>query len=197
VRNKFYASTPINAVRKVANEEIPLTVSEGSVISVGKNDVRVQVKGSGNSQPAYIGKGLTIEASDRVLLVKSPRTSQWIVIGAYVNPQSSGNTSAGASTNALAPSGLTIIPLVGGFLARCTVGVDTPAVLSSSKWLTIPLKLARSICWLQAVSCLTLTAADQTGAGQVELTPSGIRAAGPIGRRLYQTSAAEAQPPAT
>jgi len=127
MRKTFYNKTDVDATRKLVDDALEVLVKEGTVISVATSEVRVKLEGN-KYQSAYAAKGLTLQQNDRVVLIRSPRTARWIVIGSYANPQAAGNTSS-TSTNALAPSNLTIIPVLGGFLARCTVGVDTPVTL--------------------------------------------------------------------
>lgn len=128
MKKTFYNRTDIDASRKLIDDATETNIKEGTVISVSSSEVRVQIEGN-RFQSAYAPKGITVEQGDRVMLIRSPRNSRWVVMAAYVNPQAAGNvTGSTPATMALAPSSLTIVPLVNGFLARCVVGVDTPIV---------------------------------------------------------------------
>jgi hypothetical protein len=128
MKTPFYRDNNVHAVKRLIDEQTQIVIEEGTVVGISKNEARIQLKGSGKLQPAFVGKGIQIEQNDRVLLVRSPRTGSWVILGSYVNPQGAGNISSDSTTSALAPSGLTAIPILGGFIMRCAAGVDAPVV---------------------------------------------------------------------
>lgn len=104
-RNVFYRNNDVDAIRKLADDQVPSMVKEADIISMTSNgaSAQVQIHGSTKQSRANVLAGINLKQNDHVIMIKSELTGQWIIIGGYVATTGSTTNTTAQTTGIAAP----------------------------------------------------------------------------------------------
>jgi len=121
-------------------------VADGRVISVSGGEALVRLEGTTDTQRAFVSTSLIIAANDRVLLVRSPRSSRWTITSVYDRPDTGQSPAKTAAIEEAASKGgwEVIIPLTKLPAAASSIELNNIGIQAEHLMLLLQLRSNRA-----------------------------------------------------